>query len=327
MPLHHSRQRFSLLLCSLIICCIKLLSLVAIASSFTTNDGATLSYTISGKGPVVLLLSGGPGFASSMLTKLSDIVAQNNTAILFDQRGTGKSRSGNKIDKETIKMSRFVEDIEELRVKLNIEKLILIGHSWGGALAMAYTAAHPEKVNSMVLLCSGGVDLSYRPTFSGKLNGKLSTEEKSVKSGWIRRYDDSQDPDPEGAFFGIFSSSWAGYVHDRGSVAELDKYLKKEYSHRDINELMSADMEGDVNDPDDDFSVVGKLSAFKGLAFILFGESDPMDHTIAEKTQKEITQAKIITIPKSGHYPWIEKPDEFAKVLNDVMLKINKTQH
>lgn len=295
----------------------------AVAGTFKASDDAILHYSARGDGAPVVLLSGGPGFAGGMLISLAETVAKNNTAILLDQRGTGRSREGNKVSPETIKISRFVADVEDLRKALKADRVILLGHSWGGMLAQAYAAAHPEHVRGLVLLCSSGPDLSYQETFGKNLNGKLSEAEVQIKNGWRRRFSDPNDPDPDGAFFGLFSSSWGGYVHDRLSVAELEKHLKREYSHRDINSLMSQDMEGDPNNTADDFSVVGKLKPFKGPAFILFGETDPMDQTVAAQIKKEIEQAKIITVEKTGHYPWIERPDTFNKILENALRDIH----
>ncbi len=69
--------------------------------------------------------------------------------VLFDQRGSGKSRpSANLVDNTTW---HLVEDIERLRRHLGIERWLVFGGSWGSTLALAYAQTHPQQVTELVL--------------------------------------------------------------------------------------------------------------------------------------------------------------------------------
>jgi len=70
-------------------------------------------------------------------------------AILFDQRGSGKSTPwASLVDNTTWDL---VEDIEKLRKHLSIEKWVVFGGSWGSTLALAYAETHPERVKALIL--------------------------------------------------------------------------------------------------------------------------------------------------------------------------------
>ena len=62
---------------------------------------------------------------------------------LFDQAGSGLS---DRLPAADYTVERFVADIEAIRQQIGTERLILIGHSWGGTLVAHYAAAHPDRV-------------------------------------------------------------------------------------------------------------------------------------------------------------------------------------
>ncbi len=63
-------------------------------------------------------------------------LARRYKLIFFDQRASG--RSSNLVDTSTLRMSNFVEDVEGVRKAFKLKKVNLLGHSWGGLVAMFY---------------------------------------------------------------------------------------------------------------------------------------------------------------------------------------------
>lgn len=86
--------------------------------------------------------------------------------VLFDQRGCGRSTPLGGTEENTIR--HLVEDIEALRRHLDIERMMLFGGSWGSTLALAYAAAHPQRVAAMVLR---GIFLASRAEVGWYLGG------------------------------------------------------------------------------------------------------------------------------------------------------------
>ena len=83
-------------------------------------------------------------------------------AILFDQRGAGRSRP--KASREDNTLTHLIADMETIREHFGIARWMMVGGSWGATLALAYAQAHPERVSGIVL----------RATFLGtrqELNG------------------------------------------------------------------------------------------------------------------------------------------------------------
>ena len=99
-------------------------------------------------GTPVLFVHGGPGGGGDVnARRFFDPTACR--AILFDQRGSGRSRPlASLVDNTT---AHLVADIELLRSRLGIERWLVFGGSWGSTLALAYSQAHPERVTGLVL--------------------------------------------------------------------------------------------------------------------------------------------------------------------------------
>jgi pimeloyl-ACP methyl ester carboxylesterase len=122
-----------------------------IYTHYKTNvNGIQLHYIMGGKGegdPIVLL-HGFPQTWYEWRDIIPQLIANNYTVIAPDLRGLGDSeRPQTGYDKKTI-----AEDIYQLVKKLGYNKIYLVAHDWGSAVAYAYAAAHPEGVNKMVIL-------------------------------------------------------------------------------------------------------------------------------------------------------------------------------
>ena len=104
-------------------------------------------------GKPALFIHGGPGSgASPGQRRLFD--PDRYRAVLFDQRGCGRSRpllGSSKADLHHQTTSRLIADIEALREHLGVERWTLLGMSWGTTLALAYAQQHPRRVDAMVL--------------------------------------------------------------------------------------------------------------------------------------------------------------------------------
>ena len=97
--------------------------------------------------PVVVLHGGPGGGCSPAMRRYFDPAVYR--AVLFDQRGCGRSRPHAEIRDNTT--WHLVADIERIREALGIERWIAFGGSWGATLALIYAQTHPERVARLVL--------------------------------------------------------------------------------------------------------------------------------------------------------------------------------
>lgn len=118
------------------------------------SDGAVLwtESTALPHAPVLVFVHGGPGLWD-YLGPVAASVADHVSTVRYDQRGCGRSTPDG-----DYRMSRFVADLDELREHADVEQWLVFGHSFGATLALAYAAAHPDRVTALVLADSVGLD-------------------------------------------------------------------------------------------------------------------------------------------------------------------------
>ena len=100
------------------------------------------------KGVPIVYLHGGPGGCINPDNRRL-FNPKKYRIILFDQRGTGKSKPNKLIESNTTNF--LINDIEKIRKKLNINKWIVVGGSWGSTLGLAYAIRHSKSVLGLVL--------------------------------------------------------------------------------------------------------------------------------------------------------------------------------
>lgn len=113
---------------------------------------AKLFYETMGQGDPIIVLHGGPGLSYEYLMPQMGKLAENHLVIFYDQRGSGRSQGGD--DTTNITIDMFVKDLDAVRKHFGFKKVSILGHSWGGFLAMQYAIAHPESVDKLILLNS-----------------------------------------------------------------------------------------------------------------------------------------------------------------------------
>jgi proline iminopeptidase len=120
-----------------------------------TGDGHHVYWECVGnpEGVPVVYLHGGPGSGCSPGQRRF-FNPEHHHAVLFDQRGSGRSRplvSNPDADLRTNTTQHLISDIEAIRKLLGIERWAVLGLSWGTTLGLAYAEQHPERVSGMVL--------------------------------------------------------------------------------------------------------------------------------------------------------------------------------
>lgn len=117
--------------------------------SVHSGDVTLKAYSSGTSKNTLILISGGPGASSDYMASLESLAGKNLRVVRFDLRGTGKSSAP--VNPKEYSPEFYVKDLEALRQNLGIEKMILLGHSYGGLTAMNYAIAHPTNVAGLIL--------------------------------------------------------------------------------------------------------------------------------------------------------------------------------
>ena len=130
----------------------------------------------------VVFLHGGPGMDHRYLVPAAAPFTDAFRCVLYDQRGDGASVLG-RVTAETVHVERHVEDLEALRAELGLERLTLVGHSWGASLALYYATRLPERVERLVLVGGGPMDAEMTAVYRANVARPLNAAEREEYDG------------------------------------------------------------------------------------------------------------------------------------------------
>jgi len=136
-----------------------------------TMNNAGIWTVIQGSGIPLVLCHGGPG-GYDYLQPIADMVDDLCKVVRYDQRGSGRSEL-----KWPYNVDTFVEDLESLRRKFSFNKWIVCGHSWGAALALAYTIKYMPRVKALIYISGTGIDPHWKEEYHVNRETRLTSEE------------------------------------------------------------------------------------------------------------------------------------------------------
>jgi proline iminopeptidase len=275
-------------------------------NTFITSDGVELHYTKYGDGPVIVFLYGGPGYAVSAMKPWADSLSSDFQCILYDQRGTGLS-SDAKLDTLTINLQRAVQDLDDLRADLDIEKLTLCGISWGGMLAQAYAAYFPENAGKIILVSTLGPDLSTMQAFTDNMDMRRFPDERDSLEYW--QHQPSNDHSRMKISYYTYISDF--YDHEIGHRM-LPVFFSTSTYHSQMGNLMWKDLVAK-------YDLAPKLLGYSGDCIIIRPRQDPVPAEVICQIKEILPQTRIYWIEKCGHFPDYEKPEEFFSLLRQVL--------
>nr|WP_279286955.1 alpha/beta hydrolase [Heliobacterium chlorum] len=279
-----------------------------------TINGATLTYYVSGKGPVCLAHPGGPGFGGAYL-KMPE-VEKEFTMVYFDPVGTGNSERLKNLSDYSF--SRYVDDMEKLRQYLQLDKFYLLGHSHGGMVAQLYAIQYPNHLNGLILYgTTPTTDDVYKRDVSANLfwfidrpwfwQALMGLRESTLAT---------TDEQAAQAFQKCVGFYFADYDHHKG---EIDPVLKQIHFSLGPNKGFYQNM--GIFDTRDRLSLIGVPT------LILAGVKDfvcPVKY--AEEMQQRIPRSKLVLFQSSGHMAHFEEPVKFAKAIGDFLTAITRNR-
>lgn len=270
--------------------------------------GGKLFYQSFGVGAPVVVLHGGPGLDQTYLLPQMQELARHNTVTFYDQRGSGQSLGFN-LTPESINMDRFVTDLEAVRNQLHYHKMILVGHSWGGLLAMNYAIKYPHRVEKLVLLDSAAASSAGFDVFLNEY--KVRTASIMQKLLKLQETDGFKKFEPL-AIAEYFRTLFSVYFYNPQQVSQLSLKFTAT-SAKDgfkVGEIFSQTYL-------QKYDIKQKIAKLKMPVLIVHGEQDIVPVWTAYELHGLIPKSKLVVIKECDHFPYIEQPAEFFTVMKD----------
>jgi pimeloyl-ACP methyl ester carboxylesterase len=181
--------------------------------------GCSLWATYQGKGPSLVCCHGGPGlwdYLGPVAVMIDDLV----TVYRFDQRACGRSTGNPDYDIVTA-----VADLEALRDHWNLPQWIILGHSWGATLGLAYCLAHPSRVQALIYLSGTGFDDSWKEEYHRNRDALLIPSEKHRLAELRTQLSIVQEVEYDAVEREYCELSWSTDIADRSQARKLARQL------------------------------------------------------------------------------------------------------
>jgi pimeloyl-ACP methyl ester carboxylesterase len=282
-------------------------------SSFTAPDGTELAYDVKGgaldgREPLVFL-PGGPMREPVYLGDLGGL-AERRPLLVLNLRGTG--RSARPADPRSYRADRMVADVEALREHLGYEQIDLGAHSAGGTLALLYAAEHPERIRSLTLIAPSLRPLGLGPTDEHRSEARQLRRNEPwyadarAAQQRIEEDEDSATSEDWLLFARFFYGRWDEDVAAYESASD-DQFLNKEAG--------SIYASPEALDP---VRTKAQLATLSAPVFILAAEYDAIPRPwVAELAAKCFPNARVAIQQRAGHFPWIDDPAEFLRLVTE----------
>ncbi|MFD5397413.1 alpha/beta fold hydrolase [Streptomyces sp. NPDC127097] len=268
--------------------------------TFSAHDGTTLAYHVSGDGPPVICLPGGPMQDSAYLGDLGGLAAHHRL-IRLDLRGTG--RSAIPADAASYRCDRLVDDVEALREHLGLESADLLAHSAGANLAVRYAGRHPDRVGKMALITPSVMAVGL--VITGDL--RRETARPRHEEPWFA------------PAFAALEALVAGKPADdcREVIAPFfyGRWDAAAQAHRAAEDGQRNAAAAAVFGTDGAFAPEATRAALAGFerpVLLLAGEVDlgAPPPAMAEFAGL-FPHARLVVQPGTGHFPWLDDPERF----------------
>jgi proline iminopeptidase len=279
--------------------------------SFTTADGSKVTYRKLGHGPVLVCHPGGPGFSATYFGDLAALWEQF-TLIMVNPRGTGGSARPK--DRRAYQIDDYVADLEQIRQHLGLERMLLLGHSHGGMVAMAYAAAHPARVRRLVLASTLA---RFGPDQEKAMRAGM---DKRMTQPWAADAIAALEEEQAGHFETdqqlsdlVFRELPLYFAHYGPAEAGYLDTLKTETVNADSLKLFNTEIFNT-------FDLRERLRAITAPTLVITGDEDFICGPIcAEEICAGIKGARMVVVGDAGHMVFVEQPQAFHDEVADFL--------
>ena len=275
----------------------------------TADDGTRLFYKVEGSGPQVLVVvHGGPGNSLESVRGDFERLANGRTVIYYDQRGNGRS---DLIDEEQkLSISHQIADLDAVRRHFRLEKMTLLGNSWGGFLISAYAAAHPDRVERLILDVPAPPRLQQLEQMGDEITRRVnltrSEAERKRLAHLYRTWRSAKDPMTNcqafyGAILVAYTFNGRQIPPHKGDLCSgpVEAVRRQQVINNTIWRLLG------------DFDYRPAVRKVTAPVLVIHGVADVIPVEGSEDWAKSYPNARLLLVQRAGHLVHLEQPDIF----------------
>ena len=257
----------------------------------------------------LVCVHGGPGFTSYYLEPLSALSAER-PIVLYDQAGCGRSRRGG--GRKLFSIESFVEELEALRRELRIERMHLLGHSFGGLIIGEYALRYPERVGRLIFACVS-IDIPRWIEDGHRLVGQMSLMQKMVLREGARTGATSSP-----AYLTALQAYYAKHIYGSEEIPKSIRRAEVESDAQTYNTVWGAN-ELVVNGLVREYSLSPRLPDLSAPTLFMCGRFDEATPEAHEYFASLVPEARLRVFEHSAHHPFATEPKESIRVVGDFL--------
>jgi len=273
-----------------------------------------------GSGLVLLLIPGGGGGSHDYFHPWLRPLAHGLRVVTYD--GFGRGRSEKAAGPSEYSFRRDVEEVEALRRALGIERLAVLGHSYGGFVAEAYALAHPDRVTHLILsnaMIRGADWQRANERFNRRLSATfpgLWARVQALRQAGVKE----SDPRLQAAYGENFLQQFAlFYFFDRRKAAQI-RFDETTFNMEQYLAICGPDCDFQLGTTMRSLDFRAGLSRWRRPLLAIAGRADGIvTPDLVLEFRKALSSAALVTFEESGHLPFVEEPERYVQVLRDFL--------
>lgn len=273
-------------------------------------EQARLYYRTIGQGQPIMLLHGGPSYNHAYLLPDMDRLADVFCLIYYDQRGRGKSAG----QAQDVSLQSELQDLERLREHLRLDSVALLGHSWGGLLAMEYALRHPEQVSHLILLNTAPASHADCVLFEEERDGKAPDDAALVRELQSGSAYEAGDLEARAAANRVY---FRATLRSPELLDRLIEHLQTGWTKEDVLKARAIGQRlwGETYESPG-YDLLPRLTGLRVPTLILHGDYDFVPVACAAHIAEAIPDARFVVLRDCGHFSYLERPDEVRQILS-----------
>jgi len=263
------------------------------SASINSTD---LYFITAGEGLPCLVMHGGLGFDHTYLHPSLDPLGDMLHLVYYDHRGNGRS---GRPDKDSMTHAQFAADADALADHLGFDKVAVLGHSYGGFIALELALRYPHRLSHLILLDTAPA-LNYNDEIIENALRREATEEMlEVLSADFSSDEEMREKLP---------IIWPLYFKN------FDEKVCRRLLENSILTISGGAREGEA----EAYNMVPHLNQIKFPTLVLVGRYDFVcPPSQAQILHDSLPNSELVIFEDSGHLPYIEEPDAFFKIVRD----------
>jgi proline-specific peptidase len=296
--------------------------MIPVTEGFTPFHGHNVWYRIVGEREEhrrlpLLCLHGGPGVPHDYLEPLEAMAATGRRVIFYDQLGCGNSDHPHDPSLWTVDL--FVEEVGVIRRALGLDRIHLLGQSWGGMLAMQYALTQPSGLASLTV-ASSPASMRQWVAEANRLREQLPDD---VQQTLLKHERDGTTGDP--AYEEAMMVFYRRHVCRSEPWPDcLNRAMAKLQEHPEVYNTMNGPSEFHVIGVIRDWDITARLGEIRVPTLITSGRYDEATPAIAETVHRGIRGSEWVVFEHSAHLAHAEEPERYVQVLDRFLSRVEE---